>query len=391
MTDLREVFEMTTKQVEPDLDSWREQEERQRGARRKRRAGALLVGSVVGIVLVVAMIRVAGDRAGKPSTITPGGDRGGASGNTAGVIQPPASPDDLGPIPDTDYFLDLDTGTMTPLPESIADPGRYPSNGYAATLDGMKLAYTKQDENGTPQIFIANVDGTGIVQVTHDLEAADSPAWSPDGSKIAYIGWHDDRLRDLFVADLLTGTSTQLTFATHEPDPAAPGWSPWHAFSPSFTADGSSIVYGVSRSDASAVHDEHATRIIPVTGSESELFLADAYSVLLSPDGTHMSYGCGEADLSLCVAELDGSVERQLGDFRGDAVNGGTWSPDGTRIAYFEFHSNDVWIVDIATGQGAHVAEGYRPTWLNDHTLIVEMDRCYDHVTEAQVAQGCGG
>jgi Tol biopolymer transport system component len=91
------------------------------------------------------------------------------------------------------------------------------------------------------------------------------------------------------------------------------------------------------------------------------------------------------------VSNADGTGERVLVPGGPDAINGTRWSPDGTRITYFEFHSNDVSIVDVATGQVTHVAEGYSPIWLDDHTLIIEMERCYDHENAARVLTGCGG
>ena len=57
MPDLREVFEMTVKQMgEPDVDSWREQERRQRKANRNKRIGAIVVAAVlvaVGVAVVL--------------------------------------------------------------------------------------------------------------------------------------------------------------------------------------------------------------------------------------------------------------------------------------------------------------------------------------------------
>ena len=41
MPELKEVFEMVTKQTEPDLDAWQEQEQRQRRAARNRKVSAL--------------------------------------------------------------------------------------------------------------------------------------------------------------------------------------------------------------------------------------------------------------------------------------------------------------------------------------------------------------
>lgn len=77
MPELREVFEMTTKQVEPDVDAWREQEGRQRRSTRNRKIGAYVASAAIGIVAVAAVIIGArGTRdtttpAGEPSTVIP--------------------------------------------------------------------------------------------------------------------------------------------------------------------------------------------------------------------------------------------------------------------------------------------------------------------------------
>jgi hypothetical protein len=52
------------------------------------------------------------------------------------------------------------------------------------------------------------------------------------------------------------------------------------------------------------------------------------------------------------------------------------WSPDGTRIAYFNqapgLTGDKVFVVDVATGETTFVAEGFVGEWLDDHTLIIE-------------------
>ena len=53
MPELREVFEMTTKQMEPDVDAWRQQEKHQRRSSRNRKIGAFAVAAVVGVAAVV--------------------------------------------------------------------------------------------------------------------------------------------------------------------------------------------------------------------------------------------------------------------------------------------------------------------------------------------------
>ncbi len=355
--------------------------------RDRKRRNRRITAAVVGIGVFLATVWIVRDIASLNRTHTPA-----IQPAQTPAIRPTPPVSAVGTIPETDYLLDLDTGETTPLPESIAgnrpDP-RGSWNGYAASPDGSRLAYTDLGHNGEGQIFVANLDGTGIEQVTHDPKPISSLVWSPDGSKIAYIGEHDHRLRDLFVLDLATGESTQLTFAT--PDPAAPDLSPWAASSPSFTPDGSSIVYGASR-EGNLDKYEAETRMVPVTGGESVRLMDGVDGALLSPDGSLLAYAWPTSTSNcVCVSNADGTGERVLVQGGGDAINGTPWSPDGTRIAYFEFHSNDVSIVDVATGQVTHVAEGYRPTWLDDHTLIVEMDHCYDPTIEARVLQGCGG
>ena len=52
MSELREVFEMVTKQTEPDVDAWKDQERRQRKAHRNKKIGAI---AVVALLVVTAV------------------------------------------------------------------------------------------------------------------------------------------------------------------------------------------------------------------------------------------------------------------------------------------------------------------------------------------------
>jgi hypothetical protein len=97
----------------------------------------------------------------------------------------------IGPVPETDYLLDLNTGEMTPVPQAIVRSlgGRWFGNQYAVSPDGSRLAYVGTRDDGPDpccpprepddQIFIAGIDGTGVRQVTHAPNCAWSPVWSP--------------------------------------------------------------------------------------------------------------------------------------------------------------------------------------------------------------------
>jgi TolB protein len=190
-----------------------------------------------------------------------------------------------------------------------------------------------------------------------------APAWSPGDSKIAYVGRGGPHGHgNVYLLDLLTGVPARVT------DDPRDG-----AQSPTFSPDGESIIYSAHRKGGDQI------LAVPVAGGASEpLMGGDAVNaatitpVELSPDGSLLSYACGdEYGSDLCLANADGTDARVL-------VAGGddpSWSPDGMRIAYWDWQSG-VHVVDVETGEDALVSGGAFPTWLDGHTLIVETDEC---------------
>jgi len=85
------------------------------------------------------------------------------------------------------------------------------------------------DRNGMPQIFILNLDGSELVQVTSINEGACQPEWSPDGSLLAYITpcYGNSEVYEgasIFVVNIETGDTDQVsTLGSGDYDLA---WSP---------------------------------------------------------------------------------------------------------------------------------------------------------------------
>jgi Tol biopolymer transport system component len=277
-------------------------------------------------------------------------------------------------IPEEDYLIDLNTGEMTPLPEAIIRSlNKHPSASgqYAVSPDGSQLAY----EGGRGQIFIAGIEGTGVRQVTRDPNLAGSPAWSPDGTKIAYEGIGRGHVQSIFILDVASGESTQITGV---PRIVGPGPGPPLPLEPQFTPDGSKVLYTGGSGEYPVL------RTVPVGGGKSTLLLgrgrggmADAGNGSLSPDGslvTFLGSEVGGPGPGRWVANVDGTERRRLPDVYGiPCVSNptGTWSPDGSRIVCSE--ASRVIVIDIATREASPVVVGRGAIWLDDHTLLVEV------------------
>ena len=79
--------------------------------------------------------------------------------------------------------------------------------------EGDKLAFTwyRWDIGNKSAIFVANRDGSRLKQIGKPALGAYSPAWSPEGDKIVYTEEAVDRDRQIVVVDVETGRKKQLT------------------------------------------------------------------------------------------------------------------------------------------------------------------------------------
>ncbi len=93
--------------------------------------------------------------------------------------------------------------TMVDAPES---PDISPDGGVVAFAAARGIV---------GDIFTLNLETREVVNLTNDAFADYAPTWSPDGRAIVYLKRVSGNDK-LFRLDLATGTSTQLTFGTHD-------------------------------------------------------------------------------------------------------------------------------------------------------------------------------
>jgi TolB protein len=109
---------------------------------------------------------------------------------------------------------------------------RHPGGNYspAVSPDGTRVAMILS-KSGSPDLFVANIDGSGLKQLTSTREAESSPCWSPDGRTICY-GSRERGATLLFTIPASGGSPRHLA-TTGAPSPTEPDWSPdgkWIAF-----------------------------------------------------------------------------------------------------------------------------------------------------------------
>jgi dipeptidyl aminopeptidase/acylaminoacyl peptidase len=242
--------------------------------------------------------------------------------------------------------------------------------------DGRWVAYTVRETNWDDnayetEIWLADASGaaTSPRQLTNGKKSSLSPAWSPDGSRLAFISDRTDK-RQLYVINLQAGEAEALTSV--EEGVTSFAWSP----------DGRTIAYTAAEPKPAAVKDREKkygefevvdqeyrmTHLfaIDVAARTTRTLTSGAFTVgsfQWSPDGTRIAFdhrvngspaSGGSADISI-VAVADATVRPLVTQEGPDARP--VWSPDGARIAFETamanpafYYSNSVIAVVPASG-----------------------------------------
>jgi len=109
----------------------------------------------------------------------------------ASDIQPKFSPDGR-EILFTRYAPGLSNAEVFVMGADGAQPTQLTNNPTGSgdatwSPDGTEVAFVSERANAGPNIFIMRADGTGLRQVTHDTAGKSELAWSPRGDRIAFV------------------------------------------------------------------------------------------------------------------------------------------------------------------------------------------------------------
>ena len=197
--------------------------------------------------------------------------------------------------------------------------------------DGRQIAFSSR-RGDTSQIYVMRSDGSAERRLTTGPGSATDPAWSPDGTRIAFTRVAERSTGDIHVIGTDGRGETRLTDPTIPTEQIPPSddqaaWSP----------DGTRIAF-VSNRDAGLdyeiwVMNADGSALVRLTRTrELELDLAPAWS----PDGSLLAFSRGRGErTAIWTMRPDGSAARRLRDRAGEPA----WSPDGRRIAYTGFRN----------------------------------------------------
>ena len=239
----------------------------------------------------------------------------------------------------------------------LAFPG-----GADAAFPGVngRIAF-ESTRDGNSEIYSMNADGSDQRRLTNNAWSDAQPAWSPDGTKIAFVSGG--------IHSMNADGSGDTQLAADGTDPA---WSP----------DGAKIAFVSQRDGSAEIYSMNAdgSGEIRLTSNSA----SDARPAW-SPDGSKIVFdtdrdgNLGDGNFEIYAMNADGSGQTRLTNSSAVAEMEPAWSPDGSRIAFSRGSLADLNTIEIyamsANGSGqvaltSNSVPDYSPAWSPDGTKV---------------------
>lgn len=256
--------------------------------------------------------------------------------------------------------------------------------------DGRWIAFASTQHRETADIYIKQIDGRTITQLTADPAHDVMPAISPDGKRIAFASDRNGNW-DIYLMSTSGGQAVQVT--SDPADELHPSWSP----------DGSRLVF----CRLGEVSGRWELWVTDTAGGSTTEFIGYGLFPEWCPvahtgaDGRckilfQRSRERGDRAFSLWTVDYrpgDTSSPTEIVSSRDSALINASWSPDGQRIVYASLNfrdadsattpsgtpASDLWIVGV-DGSGKVALTGGRfmnlmPAWGNGGRIFFVSDR----------------
>lgn len=213
--------------------------------------------------------------------------------------------------------------------------------------DGTRIAYVRHREGSSTDIWLMDPDGSDRVAFTHNARSDGAPAWAPDGSALVFERRSLRHVSRLWVKPLDGSPAVRISpprYAGH------PDWSP----------DGAWIVFERRGGDLWLVEPD-GTDPTRLTDTPALWESGPRWS----PDGTLIAFSGQPADAraDVYVMGADGAEVRQVTRTPGSFDIQPAWSPTGSRIVYVG-QETALLVVAVVDGEpGLLIADALEPDW----------------------------
>ena len=217
--------------------------------------------------------------------------------------------------------------------------------------DGTKIVFTRttyaseEDGEGSSDIYLVTVDGSGTIQLTDDPGQDRWPTWLPGGQETAFQSTRDGQ--DSIYAINIDGSNLrQMARVRLEPLPV--GYADYSNIQgqASWSPDSTRVAFHTVEGELAVMNSDGSNRTLLPYGTGLEYYWGAVPA--WSPDGTRIAFMYGQAgNFEIYIVDLDGSNLLRLTNSIGDNWFP-TWSPDGTMITYTNEQSG-IYVVELGT------------------------------------------